>query len=453
MQPQIPSECLFHIPRKPVAGERASAIPSPKGNRGVEQILGHLERMSGLGKMTKRVPSLACLDAENAALGFHAYPSASSTTSKCDRVLPPPTLKPSSNDKAPIVDHKHRRLCSRDDCVNPPGTRPGSTIPNLGKAYRRPKVLLPAHFQEASAPPHDVPPRVANTMQTTTGATHHSSGCSITEQRPHMKRTPATTAIQKIDAKDDRGPHLTSQERAAIGHDKLMVDMGLKRHQISYQSSGSTCATRPAFLDVPRHKRAKTHNEIRGNRQPEVTFGQTPPLLRLNGVLLADQENIVSDPSQETHLGTQDVAHGRSSPTAAGNDPLHRSNSHGANERCNAAKTTGTNPISVQNMALEIMSLIDFEQVHGQFLKTVRHGLLAMGRTPWAIRTLRSSDATATDCLSAARCILVASFYLIGLLSVFAAGMRTLELVVGIGKFCWYPMSVLLSLARWILNP
>ncbi|KAL8821052.1 MAG: hypothetical protein Q9223_000852 [Gallowayella weberi] len=455
MQPHTPSECLLQIPRKPVGGERASSTPDRKDNRGAAQIYGHLKRMSGFGKKTQRDPPLACLDTKNTAFGLHTYPSESSTrqSAKRDRVLTPPTLKPSGNDKAIIIDHKHRRICSFDNYANSLGNRTESTLPNLGKAYRRPKALLPAHLQEASAPPQDVPPRIANAVQTATGASYHIQARVVSGQRPHIKRTLATATIQSIDANDDRGLRRTSQAQEAIGHNRIRGDMASKRHQTSHQSSESRCAARPAFLDVPGHNPEKRHHRIQGKPQQEAIFGQSPPLLSLNGVLLGGQENSVNDPSLELYHGHPDTAHSNSGSTAAGNDSLHRSNSKQTNGRCSSTKTSEATLISVQTMALEVLSLIDFEQVQAQLLNTVRYGLLAVGRSPWAIRTLRSSDATAADCLSAARCMLVASCYLIGLLSVFAAGIRTLELLLGIGYFCWYPLSVLLSLARWILNP
>lgn len=117
--------------------------------------------------------------------------------------------------------------------------------------------------------------------------------------------------------------------------------------------------------------------------------------------------------------------------------------------------TRGTNEIwsSILTVALEIASLIDFGQVQTQLLKAVEHGALAAGRTPWAVRTLMSQDADVRAYLFAARCMMVTSLYLVILLSVFAAGFRTLELLVEIGHCIWYPFGVLLSVAGWILTP
>ncbi|KAL8798583.1 MAG: hypothetical protein Q9182_006557 [Xanthomendoza sp. 2 TL-2023] len=456
MQPHTSSECLFQIPRKPVGGQRASSTPDPKENRGAAQVYGHLKRMSGLGKKTQRGPSLACLDAENTAFELHTHPSVSLTrqSGKRDRVLSLSKLKPSGNDKGLTIDHKHRRICSLADYYfTSLSNRTGPTVSNLGKAYRRPKALLPAHLREASPPPQDIPPRIANAVQTATGASYHNPARVVTEQRPHIKRTLATATSQRIDANDNRGLRHISQDQEAIGHHRITEDMIPKRHQTFHQSSESRYVSRPAFLDVPGHKPKKSEIKIQGKPQHEATFGQTSPLLSLNGVLLAGQGNIVHDPCRELYHGLRNTVHSNSSPTVVGNDPLHRSNSKRTNGCCISAKTSGATPIPVQTLALEVLSLMDFQQVQGHFLNTVRHGLLAMGRSPGAIRTLRSWDAIAVDRLSAARCVLVASCYLIGLLSVFAAGMRTLELLLAIGYFCWYPLSVLLSLASWIMNP
>lgn len=443
---------LFQIPRKPVGGARAFSVPTPKGNSSAAQIFSHLKRMSGSGKKAQRVPSPAFLGTENAAVGFHSYPPTSSTyrSTKCDRVLPAPTLKPLSNDQDPKGAHTYRKIYSLNDYVASCGNLPRSTIPDLGKGYRRPKVLLPTHLQQSWIPPHDASSYNANNKPTPTGASCDNSARMIPGQRPHMRRIPATTAIHKIDVIGQSLPR-PLQEREITGHDESTVDIPWTPSQTNRESSGSTCAAGPAFLDVLDHKAAHQYQTAPGKPHPNGTLGSKPPSFALNGVLLADQ-NSGSDPRPEMQYEVQNTFP-QSALAGTEKDPQHPRNLSRTIKRSRSRRDTNRIWASILAVVLEVLSLIDFDQVQRQIAKILGPGVLAARRMPWALGILKSRDATAAECLSAVRCLLVSSLYLVVLLSVFAAAIRMFELLVEIGRFLWFPVSVLVTATRWILNP
>ena len=422
-------------------------MPTPKGNRGAAQIFSHPKCTSGSGKKTNGILSPASLDVEDTALGFHAYPPVSSKCSitKYDQTSPPPVLQPFRNDNEDKPDNKYRKCYTLNDYVASMASMDSfsqARNPDLGKAYRRPKMLLPEHLRSPSAPLHD--------------RTSHITSVNILEgQRPHIRRTPASTSVHRLDvvggmaksaSVDQQSLRPLLQEGDASGHGGILSTVGLSPRKSPIRPSESTHAARRAFLNFLGHQ---PHQKAEQKLQPQHTIKQTPPLLSLNGVLLPDQPVLANDcrigaenaiSSNSLHKARTDI--GMSGTSLEQTLVAHRS-----------TKATNEIWISILAVALEISSSIEFDQLLRHVLKAVTHGPLAARRTPWAVRTLMNRDADVRNYLLAARCILVTSFYLIILLSVIAAGFRALELLVEIGHCIWYPFGVLLSVAGWILTP
>ncbi|KAL8756350.1 MAG: hypothetical protein Q9199_003007 [Rusavskia elegans] len=459
--PPISPGSLFEIPRKPVGGQRALSTPTPKGNRGPAQILSHLKRVSGSGKKSKGIPSPASLDIEDTALRFHAYPSVSSKcrSTKYDQIYLPPVLQPFSNDKEYEPNHRHWKHYTLNDYVASMSSidpLPRLRNPDLGKAYRRPKMLLPEHLRYASASPHDASILSADARMAAAHTNHYTSTNTVPGQRPHIRRIPASTAVHRLDAVggmvtsaslDRQSVRPLLQERDAPGHGGVAIDMrSSSPRDAPTQPSDSTHAARKAFLKFQGHQ---PHQNAEENPQPHYAVKQLPPLLSLNGVLLPNQSVVANDHriGPENAMWRNTLQDAPITVKMIGTESDHTFVAH--------RSTRGTNEIcsSILAVALEIASLIDFGQVQTQLLKAVKHGALAAGRTPWAVRTLMSQDTDVRAYLLAARCMMVTSLYLVILLSVFAAGFRTLELLVEIGHCIWYPFGVLLSVAGWILTP
>ncbi|KAI4263197.1 MAG: hypothetical protein L6R42_001653 [Xanthoria sp. 1 TBL-2021] len=458
--PPISPDSLFEIPRKPVGGQRALSTPTPKGNRGPAQILSHLKRVSGSRKKSKGIPSPASLDIEDTAVRFHAYPSVSSKcrSTKYDQIYSPAVLQPFSNDKEYEPNHRHRKHYTLNDYVASMSSidpLPRLRNPDLGKAYRRPKMLLPEHLRYASASPHDASILSADARMATAHANHYTSANTVPGQRPYIRRIPASTAVHRLDAVggmvtsaslDRQSVRPLLQERDAPGHGGVAIDMRSSPRDAPTQPSDSTHAARKAFLKFQGHQ---PHQNAEENPQPHYAVKQLPPLLSLNGVLLPNQSVVAIDHriGAENAMWRNTLQDAPMAVKMIGTDSDQTFVAH--------RSTRGTNEIwsSILAVALEIASLIDSGQVRTQLLNAVKHGALAAGRTPWAVRTLMSQDADVRAYLFAARCMMVTSLYLVILLSVFAAGFRTLELLVEIGHCIWYPFGVLLSVAGWILTP
>ncbi|KAL8927413.1 MAG: hypothetical protein Q9172_001344 [Xanthocarpia lactea] len=425
----------------PVGAPRATSMPTPKEKRGAAQILGHLKRMSGAGKKVKRAESTPNLDLEDAALEFHAYPStpSKSRSTKYDQALSPSIPQPPSSKTQYQVDDRDRRICSLNDYVASIETLQQSRDPDLGRAYRRPKRLLPEHLREPLVPSYDASLQCADSRKATTPKNHHMPADILPGQRPHIRRNPATTAIHRLDA---------VKHKATSGtNDKQTFPPSLQEREASAQtpSSGSISAARKAFLKFLGPKPHRQENKF---PQSQKAVKHLPPLLSSNGGELLDQPKLANDRTLESKNSNRSAC--PPTTTAALKD-------YGTNVDQNIVtypSTRGTNEVlsSIFAIASEIASLIDFHQVQKQILKALEHGAVAAHRTPWAIRTLMNQDGDIKTYLFAARCMMVTSMYLVVFLSVFAASFRMLELLVNIGHCLWLPFSLLLVVVGWIFK-
>ncbi len=416
-------------------------MPTPKEKRGAAQIFSHLKRMSGAGKKVKRAQSPASLDLEDAALGLHAYPS---TPSKCrstkyDQALSPSIPQSPSSKTQYQVDDRDRRICSLNDYAASIETLPQSRNPDLGTAYRRPKRLLPEHLREPLLPSYDASLQCADSRKATTSKNHRMPADILSEQRPQIRRNPATTAIHRLDAVEHKATSGTN--------DKQTLPPSLQEREASAQtpSSGSISAARKAFL---KFLGLKPHRQENKFPQTQKAAKHLPPLLSSNGGSLPDQPTLANDRTLESKNSNWSAC--PPTTTAALKD-------YGTNVDQNIVaypSTRGTNEVlsSILAIASEIASLIDFHQVQKQILKAVEHGAVAAQRTPWAIRTLMNQDGDVKTYLFAARCMMVTSMYLVVFLSVFAASFRMLELMVNIGRCMWFPISLLLVVVGWVLK-
>lgn len=447
----ISPDSLFKIPRKPVGGQKASSRPTPKGSRGAAQILTHLKHISGSGKKSEGTPSPASLDGENASLGFYAHPSVipEYRSTRYHQTYSPPVLYPLSNKKGYEPNYRHQQHYTLNDYIASRSSTdplPRSKSPDLAKASRRPKVL---GCPLASA--CENPIQFADACMATAHRIHHTSVNPVLRQRPYIRRVQASTSVHRLDAVRGMAPSASLdrksarpllQERDAPGH---AIDMRSSPRGAPTQPSDSTHAARKAFLTLQGNEPHQTAEE---NPRPHYAVKQLPPLLSLNGVLLLNQSIFGNDsrivaqnPMPRNHLQDAPVA-----IKAIGTNSDQRFVAHGSTRDTNETWS------SVPAVALEITSLIDLSQVQTQVLQAMKQGALAAGRTPWALRILMSQHADSRTYLFAARYMMVTSLYLVILLSVLAAGFRTLELLVEIGHYIWYPFGVLLSVAGWILT-
>ncbi|KAI4278805.1 MAG: hypothetical protein LQ337_000769 [Flavoplaca oasis] len=452
--PPMPPNSLFEIPRKPVGGQRALSTPTAVPHSGTEQLFRHLKRLPGSGKYTNGAPSLARLDAENVALGFHADPS---TASKCrstkyDQTRSEPILQPFSKYKAHKPNTTRIQSCAINDdvaSIDPivPHQRPRT--PDLGKAYRRPKMLLPGHLRCPSVPHVNTPMLHENARISTSHANYQTSADAISVQRPKLRRLSASTVVHQFDIARGKatsalinrlGLSPMSQEGDVCGHCGSSFESPSRPRGTPIQLGGSTFVSREAFYSSMGHD---SHSDT--DTKPPFQHGvkQPPPLLSLNGVLLPDQEI----PANDCRIRSKAP---RNIATAVDNYGISLDQTSVARR-----STNGTNKIWISCLAAarETVASIDFGLVQRQLLKAMKHGTLAVHRSPSAIRILLlSHDADVKTYLSAAWCMMVTLSHLVIFLSVFAAGFRTLELLVEIVHCIWYPFGVLLNVVRWVLT-
>ncbi|KAL9041924.1 MAG: hypothetical protein Q9180_000959 [Flavoplaca navasiana] len=335
--PPTPPNSLFEIPRKPVGGQRASLTPTSVPHSGTEQMFRHLKHLSGSRKYTNGAPSPARLDAENVALGLHAYPFTASEcrSTKYDQTRSETILQPFSKHNAHKPDSTRIKSCTINDYVasiDPivPHQRPRT--PDLGKAYRRPKMLSPMPM------PHE------NARISTSHAKYQTSADAISVQRPQVRRLSASTVIHQFDIARGKATSISinqlglshmSQEGDVCGHRGSSFESTSRPIQLG----GSTFVSRQTFHSSMGHD---SHSDVDKKPPFQQAVKQPPPLWSLN----------------------EDV-------------------------------------------------------------KTY---------------------------LSAAWCIMVTTSYLVIFLCVFAAGFRTLELLVEFVHCIWFTFGVLLNVVRWVLT-
>ncbi|KAL8997567.1 MAG: hypothetical protein Q9169_003185 [Polycauliona sp. 2 TL-2023] len=457
--PPTSADFVSEIPRKPVGSPRVSSTPTSKRKSGAAQVFSNLKRISGSGKKLKGAPSPASLGIENDALGPHAYPSVSTgrQSTTYDRTRSLPTLQLFSSDENPGSDRRNRNHDTLNDYVA--SVLPIEPLlqlqkPDLGKGYRRPKMLLPEHLQRPSMSPYGVPRSPAD-LRISTSRTNHPPSVTSPIQRPQFKRVPASSAIHRLEVVGSMATSTSTNQQSFASmlpesrtseYDDIPVQKKSSRRETPSQSSDSTYTAPKTICSFLGHS---SDQKVGENPQPQHSVKQSPPLLSLNGVLFPDQAGLANDCRIRT-----ESAKSRDSPqsllTTVQRCESRSGRTFGAQQSARSANETWKSVLAV---ASEIVSLIDFARLQRVLLKSVKHGALAARRTPWAARTLMSQDADIKTYLIAARCMMVTALYLVMSLSVFAVGFRLLELLVEIGHCIYCPFGVLLRVVRWILTP
>ena len=292
--PPTPPNSLFEIPRKPVGGQRASSTPTAVPHSGTEQMLRHLKHLSKSGKYTNGPPSPARLDAENVALGFHAYPF---TASKCrstkyDQTRSETILQPFSKHNAHKPDSTRIKSCTINDYVASigpivPHQRPRT--PDLGKA-RRPKMLLSEHLRCSSVPHVDTPMPMPheNARISTSHAKYQTSADAISVQRPQFRRLSASTVIHQFDIARGKATSASinqlglspmSQEEDVRGHRGSSFESTSRPRGTLIQLGGSTFVSRQAFYSSMGHD---SHSDVDKKPPFQQSVKQPPPLWSLN---------------------------------------------------------------------------------------------------------------------------------------------------------------------------
>ncbi|KAI4159917.1 MAG: hypothetical protein L6R39_000293 [Caloplaca ligustica] len=351
-----------------------------------------------------------------------------------------------------LLEHcPHQGTCVPDTFAPRVDPLSSPVNPNLKARYRRPHQLLPARLRE--------PPTTkagANSDNTENGLA--TSERKLIEKRPHFKRFQATTAVPVTHSvtyvydstmkKSGALPTL-SPGIAALDHNVDVTEDVVSRVEKPSPIKASTRAARLAFLDVQgfgARPCQPTKSYPMGNVQ------QNPPSMDIHGARSKPRKVSMSERIPETtvpmnvqvsqHLGCSSATHGDEAKQARCQQTIVRHKSM-------------SNEIELQDSvfasAREICSLVDFDRLLGQLSDMFRNAALAFRQMPWAVQTLRSQNAKLRDYLLAVRYMGMTLFYLAMLFSVFAVGLKVLKLVVDAGNCLWYPISLLLTVVRWIL--
>ncbi|KAL8780483.1 MAG: hypothetical protein Q9213_006443 [Squamulea squamosa] len=242
--PPTSPDSLFNIPRKPVGGQKVLSMPTSKENRSGAQVFSHLKRLSGSGKKVKRAPSSATLDIEDTTLGLHAHSSTSAKrqNSKHDQACSRPMPQLSSNKAEYAVDSKYRNVYSLNDYLAIIEPLPGTKLPNLGKAYRRPTKLLPAHLRGPVAPAHGAFLQSAYIGTNAPHRNYHTPPNTIPRPRPLIRRLEASTAIHRLEASQGLA---TSESR-----DKQSLPFPLREREASGYH-GTLKSVKPSIDGAP----------------------------------------------------------------------------------------------------------------------------------------------------------------------------------------------------------
>ncbi|KAI4119159.1 MAG: hypothetical protein LQ345_000869 [Seirophora villosa] len=308
--------------------------------------------------------------------------------------------------------------------------------PNLKSKYRRPKELLPARLWEHAKPKHQARPAH-------TGCSPAKGEGAILEPRPRFKRVQATTAVpvaqsvkhaEVTEAKASRAPPALSQGAEIPSCDRDKVKEAASRSAGSGLVSASTRAARKAFDNV---------QEILES-QAVAPDGITKSVSARTGS------------AYEQRHGAEASLKNRTSPkTSSAHTTPEDGSKQGKTQHTLLRRKSMRNPAEVRDtflaFARELCALVDLERLMGQLVERVAHAALMFRRMPWAVQTLKSQDAKIWDYLLAVRYFLTTLLYLAILLGILRAVLKVLKVVVELGNCIWYPVGLLLTMARWVL--
>ncbi|KAL9013575.1 MAG: hypothetical protein Q9173_001738 [Seirophora scorigena] len=308
--------------------------------------------------------------------------------------------------------------------------------PNLKSKYRRPKELLPARLRGHPNPKHQARPAH-------TGRSPAKGEGAILEPRPQFKRVQATTAVplaQSVkhagvtDAKASRAPPALFQGAEISGHNRDKVQEVASGSASSGLVSASTCAARKAFDNVQ-----------------EILESQA---IAPDGVTKSVSARAGS--AYEQRHGAEASLKNRTSPrTSSAHTTQEDGPKQGRTQHTLLRRKSMRNPAEIRDTLLafarELCALVDLERLMGQLVERVAHAVLIFRRMPWAVQTLKSQDAKVWDYLLAVRYFLTTLLYLAMLLGILRAVLKVLKVVVELGNSIWYPVGLLLTMARWVL--
>ncbi|KAL8963583.1 MAG: hypothetical protein Q9193_000176 [Seirophora villosa] len=308
--------------------------------------------------------------------------------------------------------------------------------PNLKSKHRRPKELLPARLREHTNPKHQARPAH-------TGRSPAKGEGAILEPRPRFKRVQATTAVpvaqsvkhaEVTEAKASRTPPALSQGAEIPGYDRDKVKEAASRSAGFCPVSASTCAARKAFDNV---------QEILES-QAVAPDGITKSVSARTGS------------AYDQHHGAEASLKNRTSPrTSSAHTTPEYGPKQGKTQHTLLRRKSMRNPAEIRDTLLafarELCALVDLERLTGQLVERVAHAALMFRRMPWAVQTLKSQDAKVWDYLLAVRYFLTTLLYLAMLLGILRAVLKVLKVVVELGNCIWYPVGLLLTMARWVL--
>ncbi|KAL9004091.1 MAG: hypothetical protein Q9188_003077 [Gyalolechia gomerana] len=445
---RLPSQSLFRIPRKAVGSRKSSPEARSDHMQRENPIFGPYGHHTASKDKASRSFLPACLD--STALGFHAYPSQPS------RIRSPQSC-------APQARHRYGNLGVRDPYLTTQGfrspnryasfgTSPSLAVnPNLESTYRRPKELLPVRLR--GLPTLDS--RDAHKKRDINRITNKDKAI---EQRPQFKRVIATTSVPVTYLVKDLENTVMNKTEAPLSLDRARAASSPYQGATSGEEGptltagaldASTCAARKAFRLTQAWKPGQ---EMTQKALVEEVVERSLPLLNRDNFAITEQPAF----PDKGALGKQSTVCNRtrskdSSLTAVETDFAERPHRSPAVGRQNSKRDTKELFDSLLVVTDELSSLIDYGRLQRQLHDVIKQALLTFHQAPWAIRTLRSQDAEVWDYFLAVRHMMMAMLYLVMLLSVLAAVLKVLGLIVDIGRCFWYPVGLLITTIQWIM--
>lgn len=443
LNPANSPEGLFRIPRKEVGGTRSSSMPTPTKGQDKDRPAGSTRFVPGTKNMTSRSFLPAHLHAEDIALGFHAYPSSPSRdrNPKCNQAAPPLRVEHTSKVDIYRPYYKDQKLSPKNWNGPSISSLAKSGTQELNTTYRRPPELLPArlrgnHASHLAAPLEKAHAglRVPNNVNIPKTA----------ERRPPIKRVPGLAAVPLAGSPNrvrDSDPAVNETIPVSFLDRRASGRLGNALHSSPAPSLslGITCTARK-LLDPPEAISHATTNSNSENRSEQAL-----PLLTVNGVPLGEQPPCVQPPKP--------LAKTQSSPLSEPPSPKEKDSSGPKLRRGTVVRRGSMRAVKetwdlLAEFIREVDTLIDIDHIRGQVLGMIRHAVITFQHTPWALRTLMSSDAKVWDSLRAVRYMLLTTVYLVIMLSLWV---RVWRLLVDIGLCFWYPVSLVVMMARWML--
>ncbi|KAL8838217.1 MAG: hypothetical protein Q9170_002207 [Blastenia crenularia] len=435
-------ESHFRIPRKAVGSGRGSSNIQPDRSLR-EGLMSELSRYNATPRDKASRPFLPVFP-DIIAIGHHAYPSTPSgdRDHHFDRKLTSQTKRRYGSLGVREIHPIYQGSQPRDQhasLVHPPKA---PINPNLENTYRRPKVLLPARLRGYST--HHSEYRSASPKST--------SRESVVDQRPNIKRLLATTAVPVANWFKQLANAECQNTRTSLAETHVRMASGQQEDRVREEVcpastldgiDASTCAARKAFRNI---SASKTCPETL-KKPPLVSPVQQQTLLSRRGPRNPIGRAIFShQQTPEKQRRIRDLTRpADGTPTAAGK--------HSPGRVGTIVRRKDTPEVFDSLLAIlrELTSLVHFGYLHERLSKRTRQAVLTFHHAPEAIRTLRSQNANVWDYLSAIRHIVVATAYMVVLLSVVAAILKALKVFIDIAMCIWYPLGLLLKMVRWIV--